>query len=54
MKSKASKPAELPKLTLADLNKAKSKFSGGSSFGVKGPVNKFTPKTFRITQHKGG
>lgn len=54
MKSKAVKQSELPKLTLADLNKAKSKFSGGSSFGNRGPINKFTPKTFRITQHKGG
>jgi len=54
MKSKAVKPEEAPKLTLSDLNKAKSKFSGGSSFGNKGPINKFVPKTFRITQHKGG
>lgn len=54
MKSKVIKATEAPKLTLADLNRAKSKFSGGSSFGGKGPVNKFTPKTFRITQHKGG
>jgi hypothetical protein len=54
MKSKVVKQTEAPKLTLADLNKAKSKFSGGSSFGNKGPVTKYTPKTFRITQHKGG
>ena len=55
-KAKAEVKGEVkaPIVPLPDILKKRSMFSGGSAFGGKSPVVKFTPKTFRITQHKGG
>jgi len=53
-KEEIKEEAKTPALPLPNVLKKKSMFSGGSMFGGHGPVQKFTPKTFRITQHKGG
>ncbi len=55
-KAKGDNKEELkaPAVPLPEILKKRSMFSGGSAFDVKGSFQKFTPKTFRITQHKGG
>lgn len=54
-KAKEDKKSEIeaPKVPLPEILKKRSMFSGGSAFG-KSPASKFTPKTFRVTQHRGG
>lgn len=53
-KTEKTQEVKVPIVPLPDILKKRSMFSGGSQFGSRGPLNKFTPKTYRITQHKGG
>lgn len=50
MKSNKAKP----KLTLGEILKGQSRFSGGRNISANLPKTKFVPKSVRITQHKGG